>query len=53
MKNRECEPSKGIDLLSDDELNAVSGGEDVAHLPQRIHMDYGSLSINENPTRIC
>jgi hypothetical protein len=33
------------------ELEAVSGGDEVAHLPQSIHMDYSRLSINENPTR--
>ena len=52
MKNRECELSERIDL-SDQELDAVSGGDDVAHLPQSIHMDYGKLSINENPTRLA
>jgi hypothetical protein len=52
MKNRESEISGQMDL-SDEELDSVSGGDDVAHLPQSIHMDYGKLSINENPTRIA
>jgi hypothetical protein len=43
--------SHGITPLSDGELDAVSGGDQVAHLPQSIHMDYSRLSINENPTR--
>jgi hypothetical protein len=54
MKIRECEIdllSHEINLLSDAELEAVSGGDQVAHLPQSIHMDYSRLSINENPTR--
>ena len=37
--------------LSLEELEAVAGGNEVAHLPQSIHMDYSRLSINENPTR--
>ena len=52
MKNQQREFSQRIDL-SDKELDAVSGGDDVAHLPQSIHMDYGKLSINENPTRLA
>jgi hypothetical protein len=52
MKNQQGEFSERIDL-SDEELDAVSGGDDVAHLPQSIHMDYGKLSINENPTRLA
>jgi hypothetical protein len=52
MKNQEREFSERIDL-SEEELDAVSGGDDVAHLPQSIHMDYGKLSINENPTRLA
>jgi hypothetical protein len=52
MKNQEREFSERINL-SDEELDAVSGGDDVAHLPQSIHMDYGKLSINENPTRLA
>jgi hypothetical protein len=52
MKNQQREFSQRIDL-SDEELDAVSGGDDVAHLPQSIHMDYGKLSINENPTRLA
>ena len=52
MKNQQREFSERIDL-SDEELDAVSGGDDVAHLPQSIHMDYGKLSINENPTRLA
>jgi hypothetical protein len=35
--------------LSLEELEAVAGGDQVAHLPQSIHME--RLSINENPTR--
>jgi hypothetical protein len=53
MKNHERELSEGVDLLPDDELDTVSGGDQVAHLPQSIHMDYGKLSINENPTRLA
>lgn len=49
MKNQEREFSERIDL-SLEELDAVSGGDDVA---QSIHMDYGKLSINENPTRLA
>ena len=52
MKNHERELSEGVDLLSDDELDAVSGGDEVAHLPQSIHIDYGKLSIEQNPTRL-
>ncbi len=48
MKNHERELSERFDLLSHDELDAVSGGDEVAHLPQSIHMDYSRLSINEN-----
>ena len=44
---------KEFDRLSDDELHAVSGGEEVAHLPQSIHIDYQRLKIDQNPTRIC
>jgi hypothetical protein len=33
MKNRARELSEGVDLLSDDEFDAVSGGDQVAHLP--------------------
>jgi hypothetical protein len=51
-ERREAKPLKAY-LLSDDELNVVSGGDQVAHLPQSIHMDYSKLSINENPTRLC
>jgi hypothetical protein len=40
MKNQARELSEGVDLLSDDELDAVSGGDQVAHLPQSIHMDW-------------
>ena len=50
---RETKLSDQVHSLSDVELDAVSGGDEVAHLSQRIHLDYGSLSINENPTRIC
>ena len=53
MKNHERELSEGVDLLPDDELDTVSGGDQVAHLPESIHMDYGKLSINENPTRLA
>jgi hypothetical protein len=53
MKNHERELSERCDLLSHDELDAVSGGDEVAHLPQSIHMDYSRLSINENPTRLA
>jgi uncharacterized protein YajQ (UPF0234 family) len=53
MKNHERELSEGVDLLSDDELDAVSGGDQVAHLPQSIHIDYGKLSIDQNPTRLA
>jgi hypothetical protein len=53
MKNHERELSERFDLLSHDELDAVSGGDEVAHLPQSIHMDYSRLSINENPTRLA
>jgi hypothetical protein len=54
MKNRESALfSEGFDLLSHDELDAVSGGDEMAHLPQSIHMDYGKLNINENPTRLA
>jgi bacteriocin-like protein len=38
MKDHERELSEGVDLLSDDELNAVSGGDEVAHLPQSIRI---------------
>jgi hypothetical protein len=51
-KQREAKPLRAY-LLSDDELDVVSGGDQVAHLPQSIHMDYSKLSINENPTRLC
>jgi hypothetical protein len=53
MQNQECELSVGSNLLSDDELDAVSGGDEVAHLPQSIHIDYGKLSIDQNPTRLA
>jgi hypothetical protein len=53
MKNHERELSEGVDLLSNDELDAVSGGDQVAHLPQSIHIDYGKLSIDQNPTRLA
>ena len=53
MKNHERELSEGVDLLSNDELDAVSGGDEVAHLPQSIHIDYGKLSIDQNPTRLA
>jgi len=53
MQNHERELSEGVDLLSNDELDAVSGGDDVAHLPQSIHIDYGKLSIDQNPTRLA
>jgi hypothetical protein len=53
MQNQERELSKGVELLSDEELNVVSGGDEVAHLPQSIHIDYGKLGIDQNPTRIC
>jgi len=53
MKNHERELSEGVDLLSDAELDAVSGGDEVAHLPQSIHIDYGKLSIDQNPTRLA
>jgi hypothetical protein len=53
MQNQEPVLSEAADLLSDDELDAVIGGGEVAHLPQSIHIDYGKLSINENPTRIA
>jgi hypothetical protein len=55
MQNFEHETvaSEQVHALSHAELEAVSGGDEVAHLPQSIHMDYGKLGINENPTRIC
>ena len=53
MKNHERQLSERVDLLSDDELDAVSGGDEVAHLPQSIHIDYGKLSIDQNPTRLA
>ena len=53
MQNLKRELSERVDLLSDDELDAVSGGDQVAHLPQSIHMDYGKLSIDQNPTRLA
>jgi len=43
--------AEGVDLLPDDELVAVSGRDQVAHLPRSIHIDYGKLSIDQNPTR--
>jgi hypothetical protein len=52
MKNQDRKLSEKVDL-SDEELDVVSGGDDVAHLPQSIHIDYGKLSINENPTRLA
>lgn len=42
-----------VTMLTVVELETVSGGDQVAHLPQSIHMDYGKLSINENPTRLA
>jgi hypothetical protein len=53
MQDRTPEFSQEIGHLSDHELEAVCGGDQVAHLPQSIHMDYGKLSINENPTRLA
>jgi hypothetical protein len=53
MQNHERELSEGVDLLSNDEFDGVSGGDDVAHLPQSIHIDYGKLSIDQNPTRLA
>ena len=50
---RETKLSEQVQSLSDAELDTVSGGDEVAHLSQRIHIDYDKLSINENPTRIC
>ena len=50
---RETKLSEQLDSLADAELDAVSGGDQVAHLPQSIHMDYGKLGIDENPTRLC
>jgi hypothetical protein len=43
------------DELSFHELEKVSGGDDkVDHpLPQSVHINYGSLSGNENPGRLC
>jgi hypothetical protein len=52
MKNQDRKLSEKVDL-SDEELDVVSGGDDVAHLPQSIHIYYGKLSINENPTRLA
>ena len=51
--HRETTLSEQVHLLSDIELDAVSGGDEVAHLPQSIHMDYARLGIDENPTRRC
>jgi hypothetical protein len=51
MQNQERETK--LNSMSDDDLDAVSGGDQVAHLPQSIHMDYGSLRIDQNPTRLC
>lgn len=54
MQNHDSEHSERSRPLSDDDLDAVSGGDSqVAHLPQSIHMDYGALSIDENPTRLA
>jgi hypothetical protein len=55
MQNHECETKlpEGVYSLSADDLDAVSGGDEVAHLPQSIHMDYGKLSIDQNPTRLA
>ncbi len=37
-----------------EELEAVAGGDQqVAHLPQSIHVDYTRLSIDQNPTRLA
>ena len=52
---RESEPLEKADLLSDRELETVSGGEPVAHLPQSIHMDYSNpaTGVTIFPTRYC
>ena len=51
--DHETAVSEQVYALSDAELDTVSGGDEVAHLPQSIHMDYTRLGINENPTRLC
>ncbi|HVV43440.1 MAG TPA: hypothetical protein VHC94_20515 [Nitrobacter sp.] len=54
MQNHDNKHSDGIRLLCDDDLDIVSGGDQqVAHLPQSIHMDYTRLGIDENPTRLA
>ena len=54
-QKRESELLEKVDLLSDDEFHAVSGGEPVAHLPQSMHMDYSNpaTGITIFPTRYC
>ncbi len=58
-KFRIIEPEKfttvpeGAQVLSDEQLRLVSGGDQIVHLPQSIHMDYGKLSIDQNPTRLA
>lgn len=55
MQKQKRELSDQTDQLSNDDLDAVSGGDgnQVAHLPQSIHMDYEKLGIDENPTRLA
>jgi hypothetical protein len=50
-QQRENKLADGIDSLADEDIELVSGGEQVAHLPQSIHMDYTRLTIDQNPTR--
>jgi hypothetical protein len=54
-QKRASELLKKAELLSDRELDTVSGGEPVAHLPQSIHMDYSNpaTGVTIFPTRYC
>jgi hypothetical protein len=52
-QERETRLSEGVNSLSDHDLDAVSGGDQVAHLPQSIHIDYTRLSIDEKPTTLA
>ena len=51
-QERETRLSERVRSLSGDDLDAVSGEDQLAHLPQSIHMDYGKPSIDQNPTRL-
>jgi len=52
-RERETRLSERVRSLSGDDLDAVSGEDQLAHLPQSIHMDYGKPSIDQNPTRLA